>query len=71
MENIPALLLVIALIFAWKKPVIGGILFVIIGAFFTVFYNTYQRWDTFVLISLPIFLIGLLFLSNSSSCFKE
>jgi uncharacterized membrane protein YobD (UPF0266 family) len=70
-QNIPTALLIIALVFAWKKPVIGGIIFVALGVFFTVFYNTYQRWDTFVLISLPLLLTGGLFILNISPDYKK
>jgi hypothetical protein len=65
-ENIPAILLVIALVLAWKKPITGGAIFVVMGIIFTIFYRTYQRWDTFVLISVPLLLIGFLFLLNKN-----
>jgi UDP-N-acetylmuramyl pentapeptide phosphotransferase/UDP-N-acetylglucosamine-1-phosphate transferase len=62
MENVPTILLAIALYLAWKKPTMGGVAFILLSIIFTVFFNTYHRWDTFVLISAPLLVIGGLFL---------
>jgi len=64
MHNTPTILLIVSLAYAWKKTRTGGIIFVALGILFTFFYNTYQRWDTFMLISLPLLLVGGLFLLN-------
>jgi Na+/proline symporter len=64
MHNIPTILLIVSLAYAWKKTRTGGIIFVILGILFTIFYGTYERLDTFVLISLPLLLVGTLFLLN-------
>jgi hypothetical protein len=60
----PAILLIIILFIAWKKERAGGGLFIVMAALFTCFFGTYERWDTFVLISFPLLLIGGLFLLN-------
>jgi hypothetical protein len=65
-ENIPTILLLIALSFAWKKPIAGGVMFLVMSILFTLFFRTYQRWDTFFLISVPLLLIGGLFLLNKN-----
>ena len=64
MHNIPTILLIVSLAYAWKKTRTGGIIFLILGILFSIFYGTYERLDTFVLISLPLFLTGTLFLLN-------
>ncbi len=66
MENIPTLLLVVALILAWKKSTVGGTMFIVLSVIFTCFFRTYQRWDAFILISFPLLLIGGLFLLNKN-----
>jgi hypothetical protein len=66
-HNIPTLFLILALYLSWKNSIKGGIAFIVIGAVFTIFFNTYQRWDTFVLISAPLLLIGILFLLNKKN----
>lgn len=64
MHNIPTFILILLLAFAWKKERIGGILFIILGIVFTFYFNTYQRIDTFLLISFPPILAGALFILN-------
>lgn len=61
-QNIPTVLLVITLLIAWKKEKAGGGLFIAMAALFTCFFNTYGRWDSFLLISFPLLLTGILFL---------
>jgi len=65
-ENIPTLLLIIALVLAWKKSTVGGAMFIVLSVIFTCFFSTYQRWDAFILISFPLLLIGGLFLLNKN-----
>ncbi len=64
MHNIATILIIAVLFYSWKNPRTGGILFIIMGIVFTIRYGTYHRWDTFVLISLPLLLSGTLFLFN-------
>lgn len=70
-QNIPTAILVVALFLAWKEPMAGGIIFIIMGVLFTLFYGTYRRWDTFVLLSFPLLLIGVLFLLNKEKTGRE
>jgi len=58
----PNYLLLAALILAWKKEVYGGLLFIAIGMFFTLFFQTYLMIPNFMLVSFPVFIIGVLFL---------
>lgn len=64
MHNIPTIFLIIILLYSWKKPRTGGIIFVVLGIIFTVCYGTYKNWNQFVLISFPLLLSGVLFLLN-------
>jgi hypothetical protein len=61
-ELLPAVLLIIILILTWKKPVSGGIIFLILGVLFTLFFHTTRTVLTFFLVSLPPILIGILLL---------
>jgi hypothetical protein len=66
MHNIPTIILIFALAFAWKNEKKGGYLFVVLGLLFTFFFKTYQVPATFLSISLPVIIIGLLFLWSGS-----
>ncbi len=61
---IPSFVLVGIIILAWKKELYGGIVFVIFSIIFTIFFNTYREIISFLLISLPLLIIGGLFILN-------
>jgi len=63
---IPNFILIAILILAWKKPQIGGVVFLGLGAIFTIFFNTYEHLLNFLFISGPAFLIGILFLFSKA-----
>ncbi|MFH1290869.1 MAG: hypothetical protein ABIH92_05705 [Nanoarchaeota archaeon] len=62
MHLLPTLALIVLTVVAWKWEKVGGWLFVILGVVFTVFFKTYGELIGFLLISGPVFLIGILFL---------
>ncbi|MDD5182472.1 MAG: hypothetical protein PHC66_04905 [Candidatus Nanoarchaeia archaeon] len=62
MHLIPNFLLIGILVVAWKWERIGGILFIVLGIVFTLFFQTYQNIMSFLLISGPVFLVGILFI---------
>jgi len=64
MHLIPTLILILITVISWKFELVGGIIFVILGIIWTFFYSTFESMSTFFLISLPIILIGFLFLWN-------
>ena len=64
MHLIPSFILIACLLVAWKRPVIGGELFLAMGVVFTFWFRTYQRLDIFMMISLPLLIIGILFIIN-------
>ncbi len=62
MHLVPNFIMAAILVLAWKYERIGGVLFILAGLFFTLFFNTYQMLINFLIISFPLFLIGTLFL---------
>jgi hypothetical protein len=58
---IPSFILIGFLVVAWKKQLLGSVLFFILGIAFTVFFNTYRSVLTLLFISLPVFLVSGLF----------
>ncbi len=65
MHLLPTFALIAATILAWKKPLPGGIVFVLLGVLFTVFFHTYEHIIGFSLISAPILIIGTLFILSA------
>jgi hypothetical protein len=61
-HSIPAFLLLITLIYSWHYPRIGGASFIVLGLIFTFYFNTYRMMVSFLIISIPIFIIGILFI---------
>lgn len=59
---IPAFAVVICLLVAWKFRVLGGLLFIVMGLIFTIFFGTYRSIPSFFSISLPLLLAGILFM---------
>ena len=51
MHLIPSFALIIILIIAWKRELVGGIIFIILSLIFTIFFNTYRELISFLLIS--------------------
>ena len=67
MHLIPSFLLIACLILAWKRPAAGGAIFVVMGIVFTLFFRTYQRPENFLIVSLPLLIIGVLFVIDGMS----
>ncbi|PIT90206.1 MAG: hypothetical protein COU22_03455 [Candidatus Komeilibacteria bacterium CG10_big_fil_rev_8_21_14_0_10_41_13] len=59
---IPTILYVIVIVIAWKNRTLGGVIFLILGLISLCAFNTYHEFEAFILISLPIILIGSLLL---------
>lgn len=60
-HQIPFLVLVVINIISLKKPKLSGILYLIMFLIFTLFLKTYKNYVVFLVISLPLFLFGILF----------
>ena len=63
---VPNYILIVFLLIAWKNEKIGGILFILLSLAFTFFFNTYREIMSLLFISLPVFVIGILFVVNST-----
>ena len=59
---LPNYILLVALVVAWKYELYGGVIFLLLGVGMTFFFQTYRQPVVFLLVSLPIYLIGILFL---------
>lgn len=73
MHNIPSLILIILLVIAWKREIVGAVSFIVAGLFYTVLvlfnvFNSELPWYIGITWSLtisgPAFLIGILYLIN-------
>ncbi len=65
LPNVAPWLLVWGVVFiAWKKPKIGGVLFLALAIISVIFFNTHKGFIQFSIISLPLFISGVLFLIN-------
>jgi hypothetical protein len=62
MHLIPALLVLAALVLAWRREAVGGILLIALGTWYLV--NTLNHLDWCLVISGPLFLTGGLFLAD-------
>ena len=63
---VPALVVVVSLIIAWRFRLVGGLLFVIVGIASALFFKTYSSIGTFCMLSVPLFLIGAMFVASYS-----
>lgn len=59
---IPSLILIIIIILAWKRELIGAVGFILISLRLTLHFNTLQNLNRFLVISAPLLFIGFLFL---------
>ena len=65
MHNIPSIAMLVLLIFAWKRPVVGFVAFLIVAAAFVVFFvRDIYALPNLVLFVLPILLIASLFYAD-------
>jgi hypothetical protein len=61
---VPTYLVILALIIAWRWEWVGAILFIALGAFYIIWSWREFPWVTYLAISGPLFLVGILFLVN-------
>ena len=65
MHLIPSIILIILLVVAWKFERIGGYLFLLIALAFMIFFGAYHELFGFLILVVPLLLVGILFLVNS------
>jgi hypothetical protein len=63
MHSIPSFILLLILFISWKKPLIGGSIFILFSIAFTLHFRTYRSLPTFLLFALPVVLAGILFIA--------
>jgi hypothetical protein len=59
---LPAIILALALILAWFFKLAGGITFVTLGIAMTLFFHTYKSDLSFLTLSSPVLVVGILFI---------
>jgi hypothetical protein len=59
---IPSFILVLTLLISWKKPLIGGSIFILLSMAFAFFFRTYRSVPAFLGITFPVALVGILFI---------
>ena len=63
-HSLPSIILAVILILFWTNPLRSGIAFILYGIIFTLVFRTLQQGlEIFLFLSVPIFLIGALFLA--------
>jgi hypothetical protein len=62
MHLIPTAIVLLVLFISWRREQIGGALFLALGLFYIVAFWNPTRWQAYLIISGPLFLIGVLFL---------
>lgn len=63
-HNIPVIVLLIVLIFAWKKPLIGAIVYTSIGILYIgwmLFVQGISAWLAMLSLGIPAIIIGILY----------
>lgn len=61
-HNIPSLLLLLTLLFTWRKPLFAGIFFFALAILLSLFWHTYKNPTTFLIFTVPMLVIGFLFI---------
>ena len=65
MHNIPSIIMIVLLIFAWKRPVVGFVAFLVVAAAFIIFFvRDVYAVSNLLLFVLPLLLIASLFYAD-------
>ncbi len=67
---VPTFLLIAVLLIAWRWPLAGGIIFVGLGLFFIIVMQS-PRFISEIIITGPLFVIGILFILNKTMNIKR
>lgn len=59
---LPAIVVGVSVIIAWKKPFVGGVLFIVLGFIYMIVALQRVSWTVQFIISGPLFITGILFL---------
>ena len=61
MHLLPTLAVVAVLVVAWRRELIGGMLFVLLAGAFLVFFGGSNDIEGYLIVAGPLFLVGILF----------
>ena len=61
-HNIPAFVLIAALVIAWKNEIIGGLIFILLSLALAIFFNSFSGNSGSLVILVPILITGALFI---------
>lgn len=61
-QLIPSFILVLTWLISWKRPLMGGSIFILLSIAFAFFFRTYRSVPTFLLTTFPVALVGILFI---------
>ena len=64
MHLIPTGVILIVLAISWRWEWVGGVLFIALGVLYMVMFRGRSHWSAYLVISGPLFLVGVLFLIN-------
>lgn len=64
MHNIPAFIIILALVVAWKWELFGGILFIVVFLAAGIFFKSFGRNPASLIVITPFLVVGVLFLLN-------
>jgi hypothetical protein len=70
-QLIPSFILLLILLISWKKPLIGGSIFILLSIAFAFFFRTYRSVPTFLAITFPVALVGILFIAFDLAAKKK
>jgi hypothetical protein len=62
MHNIPALVLIIALVIAWKYEILGGVIFILLFFALGIFFKSFSGKSGSLMIITPFLLSGAMFI---------
>jgi hypothetical protein len=62
MHNIPALVLIIALVIAWKYEILGGVIFILLFIALGIFFKSFSGNSGSLMIITPFLLAGAMFI---------
>jgi hypothetical protein len=65
MHLIPCFILITITVISWKNRLIGGMLYILLSIAFTLGFSTYREIISFLIISAPPLIIGVLLLPYS------
>jgi hypothetical protein len=60
-QNIPAFVLIVALVIAWKNEITGGVIFILAFVALGIFFKSFSGNATSIFIILPLLLAGVAF----------